>query len=578
MTRINVAILTCLLASCVHQADDEGDPAPSAHTSLSADQRNDRGSSPAVRAQRDGRAFPDGVLALTWDDGPDVHTRALAEYLQHEHISATFFVVGEWVKGVSSDPGFGTHVYESGHAKMPLLAEVVALGHRIGNHTLHHTLLGRANPQAVDRELGDNQRGIDPYVHDELRLFRVPGGDWNGSASRAVDGDAYLSQLVGPIRWDVDAKDWYGSVWCDSSHPSRECEHAGGRYRVRPDVMAQRYEAAIESAGRGIVLMHDRVGDVGSDYALEMAHLLVPRLVARGYVFAAPVLAFSQSRTRWSVATCDGLRLGDVDGDGRADACVRDHDRVTCGTSVSHRDDTGLEHVAFDSAHDELLLPSRARAPFELADVSGDGRADVCVRTATGIECAIATATGFGSFERWTRDSFDDARFADIDGDGRADVCGITAAGIACARSTGTVFEPAHAWFASPTRISAIVLGDVNGDGRADVCIAQSGGVDCALSTKASFARASRWSTEAPSGSIELGDLNGDGRADLCVRTKDGVSCALSRGHAFTKTTSWLDGAGPATAEWGHTHDINGDGRADFCDCDGGSIRCGLAP
>ena len=36
----------------------------------------------SVRAQRDGRGFPEGVLALTWDDGPDVNTLALGEYLR----------------------------------------------------------------------------------------------------------------------------------------------------------------------------------------------------------------------------------------------------------------------------------------------------------------------------------------------------------------------------------------------------------------------------------------------------------------------------------------------------------------
>ena len=87
-----------------------------------------------VRSQRDGHGFPEGVLALTWDDGPDVNTLALGEYLRRERVSATFFVIGGWKKGVSSDPGFGARVYETGHEKLPLLADLVALGHRVGNH------------------------------------------------------------------------------------------------------------------------------------------------------------------------------------------------------------------------------------------------------------------------------------------------------------------------------------------------------------------------------------------------------------------------------------------------------------
>src|SRR5262249_34258736 len=156
---------------------------------------------------------------------------------------ATFFVIGEWTRGVSSDPGFGARVFDSGHKKMPILGKLVSLGHRIGNHTMHHMLLGRASSAVALDELTSAQHAIDPFIRDELRISRAPGGDWNERAARAVGGDDFLSQLIGPVRWDVDAKDWGGSVWCESSAPSRECERASGRTRVRAEVMAQRYEA-----------------------------------------------------------------------------------------------------------------------------------------------------------------------------------------------------------------------------------------------------------------------------------------------------------------------------------------------
>ncbi len=440
----------------------------------------------------------------------------------------------------------------------------------------------------------------------------MPGGDWTASASRAVDGDPYLAQLVGPIRWDVDAKDWEGSVWCESSKPSHECEHQNGRYRVRADVMAKRYEAAIESAGRGIVLMHDRVGDVGCDYAYELAQKLIPQLAARGYVFAAPVLEFGAARSRWNVAQCGGVRLGDIDGDGRADACVRDaSSRVTCATA-SWRNDHGLERVAFDeSASASVVLPARARS-YELTDVNGDGHADICVRAEAGIECALAHASGgFGAFAVWSAsheadgeqvNDFSDVegwgsdggyegtiRFADIDGDGKADVCGRSPQGAWCARSTGAGFERARLWlnalsdrspWVSATLATTVTLGDLNGDGRADLCVRGKDGIDCAVSTGAAFSHFTRWSTETPKngddGALVLSDLNGDGRADLCASTQDGIACAFSNGRTFTKSTTWL--AGRAGAEWGRIGDVNGDGRGDFCDCDSSGVRCGLAP
>jgi peptidoglycan/xylan/chitin deacetylase (PgdA/CDA1 family) len=527
-----------------------------------------------MRAQRDGRGFPEGVLALTWDDGPDYNTLALAEYLRREHVSATFFVIGGWKKGVSSDPGFGGRVYETGHEKLPLLADLVALGHRVGNHTHHHVLLGHAAAASASVELREEQQAIDPVLRNELRLFRVPGGDWAASASRAVDADPLLAQMIGPIRWDVDAKDWEGSVWCESSHPSRECEHQNGRWRVRADVMAARYEHAIDARGRGIVLMHDRVGDVGSEYALDMARILVPRLEARGYVFAAPVLAFGAPRARYSVAGAIDMKLGDVDGDGRADVCVRECDEVTCPMSSWRVDDTKMKNVTFDpSVRASAILPAGTTS-FELADVNGDGRADLCARTDASISCALSMPSGtFGSFETWTRE-LSDAQFADVDGDGKADACGRSPFGVVCARSTGSSFESPRVWLQAPLD-HAIALGDINGDGRADVCTSEPDGLHCAISTRVAFAHYTRWSRESFDG-IELADLNGDGRADACAATAKGWACALSNGRGFLGSSTWLDA--PSRAQWARLGDVNGDGRADYCDIDGEGVRCGLAP
>jgi peptidoglycan/xylan/chitin deacetylase (PgdA/CDA1 family) len=564
------------VAACVHQGDDDETTGAIESTVVSSLGTSAVQTDTAPREQRDGRAFPDGVIALTWDDGPDAHTLALAEYLEHERISATFFVVGDWTKA-SSDPGFGARVHDTGHAHVPILGKLVAMGHRIANHTMHHTLLGHASAKLIAAELGEAQRAIDPFIRDEMRAFRVPGGDWSAAASRSVDGDESLAALVGPIRWDVDAKDWAGSSWCDGAHPSRDCEHANGRLRVRPEIMAQRYESAIESTRHGIVLLHDRVADVGSQYALDVAHALVPQLVARGYVFAAPVLAFSPMRTRWNVATCAGLRVADLDGDGRGDACVQDHDRITCATSIETTDDHGLNRVAFDPKYDELLLPARAE-PFELVDVTGDGKADVCVRADGRIECAPSGR----ALEPWTRERWDgELRFADIDGDGKVDVCAFDAHGVRCARSTGAAFETARAWSVGVRGASRMALGDVNGDGHADLCMASATGVECALAGHGSFGAFVRFTGEVVAGAMTLADVNGDGRADLCQQTKDTVACALSNGHALLKSTVWLDSldsAGSLRAEWPGLGDINGDGRSDFCDCDGNGVRCALAP
>jgi peptidoglycan/xylan/chitin deacetylase (PgdA/CDA1 family) len=583
--------------------------------------------------------FPDHVLSLTWDDGPDASTLALATYLKKERVSATFFVVGDWVKGVSADPGVGRAVFESGYLWLPVLSDLVELGHRLGNHTMHHVLLGGADAKTVRDELLDNQRAIDPYLTTELRLFRAPGGSWSAEADAVVARDASLSRAVGPVPWNVDNKDWEGSLYCRSSHPEAECEaapHVVGREgRVRASVIAQRYVAAIESAGHGIVLFHDRVGHVGSRYAVDVAALVVPQLKARGFVFAAPVLRFSPLVRRLDLgAGWPSLAFADIDGDGRGDVCGAEDGGVSCAFSTTRSTPSDrIPRTVFRRAlgarrslqdvHDALRAGRGVSGgALHLADVDGDRQADLCVKGALGLACALADARGaFGSFREWSRaaDFADDAgrklddvysqsiRFGDLDGDGRADVCGRAPGGVVCARSLGSTFDAAtlrqpelgdaQGW-RSREHATSMQLADVDGDGLADLCARGETGIVCARSTGHGFTRLERWSAPGdfaddepvawaaePSywSTIRFGDLNGDGRADVCGRGPSGLVCALSTGRAFTRASVWLsalsdaDGGSELATSFALA-DVNGDGRADACARARTGVVCGLAP
>jgi peptidoglycan/xylan/chitin deacetylase (PgdA/CDA1 family) len=307
-----------------------------------------------------GAGFPDGVIALTWDDGPDVHTRELARFLHEQHVSGTFFVVSSWVEGLSEEPGFGRTKLATGYAYQPVLAELIALGHRVGNHSKNHVLLGRATPTLMAEQLEAL-----PLPNPRVRMFRAPGGWWTTESAEAFDQPA-LADFIGPIHWDIDAKDWESSLYCRSDHPQTECEPGPKPHepRVRADVIAQRYLAKIEAAKHGIVLLHDRVGDVGSTYALEVAKKLIPELVARGYVFAPPVLRF-----------------------------------------------------------DAFAAASPPARHVHTGDLNGDGRDDRCAVVANGVECALASANGFAPATLWSTSHLADFTLADVNGDGRADLC-----------------------------------------------------------------------------------------------------------------------------------------------------------
>ncbi|MDI3283821.1 VCBS repeat-containing protein [Polyangium sp. 15x6] len=258
-------------------------------------------------------------------------------------------------------------------------------------------------------------------------------------------------------------------------------------------------------------------------------------------------------------------------------------------------------------------------ATIEFADVSGDGRDDVCGRGASGISCALGSATGFGTATIWGSQWTDanlwgsadniwaTLRFVDITGDGKADVCARALGGIACAVSNGsgfgalslwsTDYSNARQWHTDPSRWGTIQYPDVDGDGRADVCGRDTTGIRCAISNGSTqFGWNLLWSTEFGNNSswtdhvdfwatIQFPDVNGDGRADVCGRLTDGIKCALSTGLGFGALSSW-SGDFTDTGEWYTTPsrwgtiqfpDLNGDGMADVCGRSSSGVRCGLS-
>jgi MYXO-CTERM domain-containing protein len=142
---------------------------------------------------------------------------------------------------------------------------------------------------------------------------------------------------------------------------------------------------------------------------------------------------------------------------------------------------------------------------IRLGDVDGDGRADLCGRAAAGFRCflwrdptfegpvllsAMADADGWTDPSRWST-----IRLADIDGDGAADVCARDADGFVCwpwdgvgfgRRIMGPPLSDGAGWNAR-ARYRSLRTGDANGDGRVDVCARDADGLRCWLAGGGSF-------------------------------------------------------------------------------------------
>jgi len=568
----------------------------------------------------DGRQFPSRVVALTWDDGPDLHTLELAKYLSQRNVFGTFFVVHSWAAGVSNDPGESlvNATFRTGYSHVPVLGDLVALGHRLGNHTLQHVMVEPSlNPETIADQLRDNQRNLDAFITNEWRMFRAPGGAWDERAQTRISRDPYLATMTGPLAWDIDGKDWEMSLRCAPTDPRSTCEPraAAGGLRMKPAALARRYEAAIREAGRGIVLLHDRVGDVGSRYSLEVARELIPSLQREGFVFASPVLRFGRLASRVvgagagaadataggdddsCIVPSSGVVMRDVTGDGRADVCGL----VGSGCAGASDWRCAFSSAAFqhDDAQSQRVVtrfrvaqgPSVGYASFltephvgynvYVARFAswGSGRAHACLADDTHVQCWAIDSVGAAGDEsrRWR--SSRRARvigFADIDGDGSDDVCRLSrddapSASVHCAIlshaadvTSGEAALGDRSWLTATHLVSLssnFTLADVDGDGRADLCGVDAGperSVWCALSRGSHFAAPTRWTPATvtapawPHG-VVFGDLNRDGRSDVCgVLPDGGVACALSTGSSFTAATEWMPPSELGAAFDGH--------------------------
>lgn len=230
--------------------------------------------------------------------------------------------------------------------------------------------------------------------------------------------------------------------------------------------------------------------------------------------------------------------------------------------------------------------------PFTLADVNGDGFLDI-VGFKNGVQVALGGSAGFQAASRWINDFSGDQGWnsstrrlmADVNGDGLADIVGISNQGVNVAISSGKGFTRlagTFSYFSSSqgwTSTMPVMLIDVNGDKVMDIVGIKNGTAWVALGKgDGTFNVPAVWLQNfgQPGANYLAADLNGDGNADLMVvANNQAIQVALSTGSAF-ETSNWrnqgyrgLCGAEPVTAQTPlMVSDTNGDGLADvvaFC-------------
>jgi peptidoglycan/xylan/chitin deacetylase (PgdA/CDA1 family) len=150
------------------------------------------------RANRSVRvALPAGPpeVLFTFDDGPSLErTPKILDVLDQHHIKAVFFVNGMHFMGSSP----------AAEKARVLLREIVARGHAVGNHTVHHYFLcGKRGAKLAADEIERNARLIEEAIGVRPELYRTPYGAHCASLA------ATLEKLgIRHTGWDIDPQDW----------------------------------------------------------------------------------------------------------------------------------------------------------------------------------------------------------------------------------------------------------------------------------------------------------------------------------------------------------------------------------
>ena len=279
--------------------------------------------------------------------------------------------------------------------------------------------------------------------------------------------------LAAPVRYDpTQASDMSSFVLLDVDRDGRRDVVIAGsnglewfRQTAAGVLVSQGLIAGV-SGSVSSVIANDIDGDGVDDLAF---------LQAAGIMVLTHGAGSSFSLSTVSADTASVLRAGDLDGDGRTDLAT-----VTLAMGrrtflVYHNTTSGwtrTDHTA--------TLPSLFRG-IEVADVTGDGRADV-ITTANlnspgvvevfkqNTDGTLAPEVAYSAF------NFPQTvRAADVNGDGRADVVvGNAASGavsVLLQQADGTLAPNllVHVSFSTQPKPQSVALGDIDGDGIGDI-------------------------------------------------------------------------------------------------------------
>lgn len=176
------------------------------------------------------------IVALTFDDGPNTTTTCeVIEKLEKYGITASFFVVGDWITEETAK----------------VVIKEKENGYEICNHSKTHSFMTQLSTEEIKSEIEYTSRKIYELTGAYPNFFRPPYIDVNQTMVDAID----LPFICG-----INGLDW------------------------EPEVAAKKRAeliiGGVEDAA--IILMHDLQGN---DETVKALDIIIPKLLEEGYEF-----------------------------------------------------------------------------------------------------------------------------------------------------------------------------------------------------------------------------------------------------------------------------------------------------
>ena len=174
------------------------------------------------------------MVALTFDDGPSVHTKRLLDIYKKHGGKGTFFVLGYLVKGNED-----------------VLKRAVSEGHELGNHSWDHSQLTNLSDEQLTDQIMQTRAVITAATGIDTKIMRPPYGACNEEVLKIGK-----NLDVSFVNWSVDTLDWktrnadaiYNEIMNNVSDGSIILCHdlhgttVDAMERVIPDLIAKEYQ------------------------------------------------------------------------------------------------------------------------------------------------------------------------------------------------------------------------------------------------------------------------------------------------------------------------------------------------